>query len=113
MRIYVHNSVNTHLSTNNHLPQNLTNIMFVEISKTTTKSLIVGVIHRSPSSSLFHNENLNEMIDNLHKFNDDIIFVSDWNYAEINWKLKQSMMSASILHLVLSSLVAMHRLWSW
>ena len=84
MCIYVHNSLNAHLSTNNRLPQNLTDTMFVEILNTKTKSFIVGVIYRSPNSSLSYTENLNEMIDNLHMCNKDIILVGDWNYPEID-----------------------------
>ena len=38
--IYVHNSLNAHLSTDNRLPQNLTDTMFVEISNIKTKSFI-------------------------------------------------------------------------
>ena len=69
--------------------------MFVEISNTKTKSFILGGIYRSPNSSISHRENQNEMIDNLHMCNKDIILVGDWNYPEIDWKLKQSIMSAS------------------
>ena len=66
--IYVHDSLNAYSSTNTHLPQSLsvTDTMFVEISDTKTKSLVVGVIYRSPNSSLIYSQNLNEMIENLH-----------------------------------------------
>ena len=88
--IYVHQSLHAHICTNAYLPQNLTDTIFVEISNTRSKPFIVGVIYRSPKSSLFHSQNLYELIGNLHMCKKDIILVSDWNYPKINWKLKQS-----------------------
>ena len=82
--IYAHQSLHSHICTNAYLPQNLTDTMFVEISDTKSKRFIVGVIYRSPNSSLYHSQNLNELIDNLHMCKKDLILAVDWNYPEIN-----------------------------
>ena len=56
MCFYIHQSLHAHISTNAYLPQNLTDIIFVEISDTGSKSFIVGVIYQSPNSSLSHSQ---------------------------------------------------------
>ena len=89
--VYVHQSLHAHICTNGYLSQNLT-ATNVKVSDTRSKLFIVGIIYRSPNSSLCYSQDLNKLIDNLHMYKKDIILGGDWNYPETNWKLKQSIM---------------------
>ena len=55
--------------------------------KSTGIGLIVGVIYCSPNSSVLHSESLNELTENLGCTTKDVIFLADWNYFEIDWRV--------------------------
>ena len=52
------------------------------------ESFIVCLVYRSPNSSVEDNEKVNKMFDSVSEDfkNDDIIFMGDLNYPEIDWK---------------------------
>ena len=63
---------------------------FVEITFKNLKSLVIGVVYRSPNAESALNHALNDLIEGLYSTTKDIILLGDWNYPEIDWAALKS-----------------------
>ena len=86
--LFIRNNADITVVELNHIQHDFKPSLFVNIV-TPKASFVLGVVYRSPSSSVEESESLNIQITNAVKYSQragvDLIVVGDFNYPEIDW----------------------------
>jgi len=64
-----------------------TNSVWIRITQGNKKKAIIGVVYRSPNSSIENNSNLRLVLEEMCNESDQSIIVGDFNYPSIDWEL--------------------------
>ena len=85
--VYIHksllyNCIDTVKLCGNEVPKALA----IELKVDIHKKMIVGIFYRSPNSSEENNNNINKCMKKLCDLeSNQVIFIGDFNYPDINW----------------------------